>query len=322
MVEKQATSKTVTALKAAGIAARDYSRPVPGGAFLISVDRKKEAGEILLNEGNAKIACYVDPKFRQAVLHVLERDRKITRTVTSKHYGREKPSRSWATDELRACFPVRVQGDVDWQYEDVRIEKSSVDDYDYSLRRKVKTFSYWKISGKVTAVIESRDKHDFLVGMDETAHFIAALPQPVKSVAEAHEVLKPREAEERAEARQINRRAKPLRQGEWFFRPVSASLQRKLTEYVKLNPGQVSARRLEFESSHVAKQCVRLHRLTGGIPAGTYAIGLILDRRAGHHEPLLLDRWHRVDRNREKTFSSSELQNSRIVERRRRNTWD
>lgn len=70
-------------------------------------------------------------------------------------------------------------------------------------------------------------KRHFLCGMDEQHCFIAQLPKPVSSVPLAHQALKPRDFE--ALSRRAQRRA--VRQGEFFFAPVSAE---ELKRYAQL----------------------------------------------------------------------------------------
>jgi hypothetical protein len=72
---------------------------------------------------------------------------------------------------------------------------------------------------------DARKRH-FLCGMDEQHCFIAMLPQPVSSVSRAHEVLKPRGFE--ALSRRAQRHA--VRQGEFFFAPVSADELKRFTQ--------------------------------------------------------------------------------------------
>jgi hypothetical protein len=69
---------------------------------------------------------------------------------------------------------------------------------------------------RIERVTDARKRH-FLCGMDEQHCFIAQLPQPVSSVALAHQVLKPRHFD--TLSRHAQRHA--VRQGEFFFAPVT-----------------------------------------------------------------------------------------------------
>lgn len=313
----------VEKLVGAGIKARPLARPPRDNPFLLSIDRKIEGGEIVVNEGNAKVDCYVDPKLRQAVLHIEEKARKITRKVT-RTYGSKKPAAHIVQAEMEASFPVLINGKV--KYKCGKVEWTPIQER--SLRNRRMLTIGWKATADVTAQVLVDTKLDLLMGKDETAHFIAALPESAKSVKQAHRLLKP-------EGKRL--KVETLRQGEWFFIPVSDSLEKKLNEYVKENPGRVGVRRLENGSSHVAKQAVlygpgakklssRTIRRRTNYNSGEFAwyvCGYVIDGRVGHHEPLFLTRWHRVERNNEVTFREPE---SMIAERPRfrpsTRSWD
>jgi len=124
----------------------------------------------------------------------------------------------------------------------------------------------------------------FLVGIDESSHFISQLPELATSVEEAHEILKPEGLGDNY-----------LRQGEWFFVPVTDPLvvedlddrlRRSLDRRRSAAFGE-----MERDSSHQGI----------AVPAygGRYAIGPIIDTRKGHHKLLMLDGWHKVMRNTE-----------------------
>lgn len=67
------------------------------------------------------------------------------------------------------------------------------------------------------------EKARFLCGHDERHYFVAAVPEPVSTVEQAKEALKPPEARRaRLRRRERGRRRTPAyqRQGEWFFLPA------------------------------------------------------------------------------------------------------
>src|SRR5262245_11087350 len=79
-------------------------------------------------------------------------------------------------------------------------------------------------------VREGKEKSKFLCGHDERHWFVAGIPEsaPVGTVRQAKEALKPSEVQMvqarkglRAEARNRSKNAAYVRQGEWFFLPVS-----------------------------------------------------------------------------------------------------
>ena len=81
---------------------------------------------------------------------------------------------------------------------------------------------------------EAEEKHKFLCGHDERHWFVAAIPEkaPVGTVRQAKEALKPHlvqvaQSEKRVANKSRNRRknAAFVRQGEWFFLPVSEQPQ-------------------------------------------------------------------------------------------------
>lgn len=287
-------SKTVEQLLAAGILAQDYKRgPAGPDAFAISIQGTAPQGIVYVHEGNAKIKVAIDPKFRQAVMHVHEQPRKFTRKVIARimHSGREqRPSKQRQEDYLRLAFPIDVPGRPEWTYKGRKCEWINLLRYGY----------HWRISAEVTAKIVVDTKHDFLVGMDEVHHFVAALPKRVKSVCEAHEVLKPDGLTE-----------KSVRQGEWFFTPVAEKLAKKIDGWIKQqriryggNVRLLAVRRLE-KGSHTCKQWMRMN-------GKDYAKGYVMDRRSYRHDPLFLDGWHRIDRNKEVVVHTE----------RRTRTWD
>jgi hypothetical protein len=84
----------------------------------------------------------------------------------------------------------------------------------------------------VMLVGEGRDRSRFLCGHDERHWFVAAIPESagVTTVTQAREALQPvpvRRAAARLRRRQRQRRRNPgfVRQGEWFFVPVSVGLR-------------------------------------------------------------------------------------------------
>jgi len=126
----------------------------------------------------------------------------------------------------------------------------------------------------------------FLCGNDESHLFVAQF-QGGTSVKDAHRLLNPQEAREaeRAGAGRI------LRQGEWFFAPLTALEKRLLS--LELEKAPYVARRRESLGGngrpHVADLVVFLERRV-------YARGAV---RHPDHKTLVLDEWRRVYRNAE-----------------------
>jgi hypothetical protein len=153
-----------------------------------------------------------------------------------------------------------------------------------------------RIKGR-RAVIErftDSSKRHFLCGMDEQHCFIAQLPQPVSAVSRAHEVLKPVGFEA------LSRRAqrKSVRQGEFFFAPLSAD---ELKRCVQLGQGvRVHSNSGIAEAAGWAR-AGRQHQATSVWPVDVVN-GVVLVRgqvRHPDHKMLHFPEWVRVLQNRE-----------------------
>jgi hypothetical protein len=124
----------------------------------------------------------------------------------------------------------------------------------------------------------------FLCGHDERHWFVAAIREPVSTVAAAKEALKPplvRERQQRVRAKHRNRRRNRayLRQGEWFFVPASSS---DIEGGFVLRDQPLAAAR---GKPHMADEVVR----EGG--ETRFARGRITHP---DHRTVVLDGWHRV----------------------------
>lgn len=133
----------------------------------------------------------------------------------------------------------------------------------------------------------SRSLRRFLCGTDERHLFVAQF-QGGTTVRDAHRLLKPdavREAERAGAGRM-------LRQGEWFFAPLSTVEKRLLAQ--ELDKAPYVVRRKESLGGngrpHVAESVVRLEG------ARVYARGAV---RHPDHKTLVLEEWRRVYRNAE-----------------------
>lgn len=135
---------------------------------------------------------------------------------------------------------------------------------------------------KVALTTPAHERH-FLLGTDETHYFIAQLPREASSVEDAHDVLRPL----------VARAPGTLRQGEWFFIPVSDEQQYGAwPEGTTLKDEPIA--RTGIGTPHVASE-VFIRRDASG---ETFARGVVT--QAPRHRPLVLgDRWHRVVRNLE-----------------------
>lgn len=135
----------------------------------------------------------------------------------------------------------------------------------------------------------------FLAGQDEKSYFISPLKEVVKTVAEAHEALRPASVPEGT-----------LRVGEWFLVPVSEEESARLDKFAKL------CDQIEFEedSNHYAPSgllVLKGHKNPSWFDGEyrhyhdddtIYVSGWVLDKEE-RHSPVWLPDWHLVVRNEE-----------------------
>jgi hypothetical protein len=142
-----------------------------------------------------------------------------------------------------------------------------------------------------------RARH-FLCGMDESHLFIAMLPEPVRSVREAHEALR----DPRVDELEIEAPEPTIRQGEWFFVALPEAEQ----EEVKLLARKVLrvahdrgiaevARINRIGRPHIASEIVVVPP-HGDRDERVYVRGAI---RHPDHRTIRFDSWRRVIPNRE-----------------------
>ncbi len=137
-------------------------------------------------------------------------------------------------------------------------------------------------------------KRHFLCGMDEQHCFIAQLPQPVSSVSRAHDVLKPSGYEA------LSRRAQhqAVRQGEFFFAPISADEQKRFAQLglhvrVECNVGIAAAARwTRVGRPHVASEVWLVDSVNDVVLVRGHV-------RHPDHKTLHFPDWVRVLQNRE-----------------------
>lgn len=285
---KEKTDKIVKELQKPIPKATAYSRgPIRDEIMTMSVNN----GELLrLWSGTAEFEVFPDKSRRQAVVQVHEDARTFSEILRVSRRNRSWSNRNLTrlqipNDKIHRNVLLDVTPQVrGWVAPGIHPQSPL---HSSRLQKNFDT-SDWKIPAGdyhegscVMELIHDVPETDtaFLVGMDETAHFVAQLPEKVQSVDEAHDVLKP------ALAKGVN---DVKRQGEWFFVPVTnPSILKELTA----REPSLRMERLETFSSHSATMVNYQHR--------KYALGLVVDRREGHHKTLLLPTWHRVIRNLE-----------------------
>lgn len=138
------------------------------------------------------------------------------------------------------------------------------------------------------------EKRRFLMGHDEIMYFIAQLPKPVTTVAQAHEALRPA----------ITKDRRTKRQGEWFFVPTSMETQAQINAFIAKKVGLlytkeavVSNIESRFRGSgtpHIAEEWFGNARFEKG---NVFVRGNIT--QPPRHAPFYLKTWHKVVRNLE-----------------------
>lgn len=254
-------------LKAAGVAVSPYKKSPDGKDVFslgVSADNKRL---IRVWKGLADVKVYSDPSRKQAVLEVSEPERSITNRVRTTIWSDEKEHQE---RRLRSAFPVYVPGEPVFTFADVVVEEKAAK-------------SDRKISAIVT-VVTPETKTFFLVGQDEHSQFICGLPEPVKSVKKAHEVLKPK-----------GLRKGYKRQGEFFFNPATAEQKVLVEKEMKKGGWSRGVNYNDLDSDNESSGHMALVLWT---KKSYFAIGAIIDSN-GRHKTLLLNDWHEVVRNLE-----------------------
>jgi hypothetical protein len=295
-------------LREAGIKTKPYiNPPLDKDVFALTMD----GNNLRFWPGLATIEVDTDKQKRQAVMVVNEGRREITRTWQMNTAGQSRPvaptremvfrefpvyvpRRRFGKYSVRDLTPSDVQRAREQEYKEYVQASDSYTTYSTRQRPRPPYFTtQWEITA---TIIVPESETTFLVGFDERRQFISMLPKRANSVEQAHRILRPAGVPDDA-----------IRQGEWFFVPVSPTVSKKLDDYVQRHPTQLWMAPLENYSSHHA---VRI-RMNGD----TYANMVAFDTRKDHHGPIKLDGWHRVVRNTEVVPRNSQ---ARVAQR----MWD
>lgn len=155
---------------------------------------------------------------------------------------------------------------------------------------------------RVEVWTDPSERH-FLLGRDEAYYFACQLPTGAESIAEAHRSLKPDLAE----------REGTLRQGEWFFLPLTSSQHGELKKRTQAGDmlrrpnGHVRGHRHNHRpdlAPHIADQVLISQTPIGDIPEGSeFARGTV--RQEPRHRALHLQAPHLVVRNLEESNSQA-----------------
>lgn len=268
------TSNLSESLREFGIRAADYKRaPVPKGVFALTMRPTHPEGVITVQHGNAEVEIHGDKRRRQAAVTVRERDRVVTKRVKAYAYGLEyAPGELGAENRLKMAFPVVMPNNVEWSVTDLEVKASAPP-----------ATQHFVITGIVTAIVKDETVNHFLIGMDETHHFISPLPEAAKSVEHAHRILRPS---------RMSKKAK--RQGEWFFAPCSPTeVWTVVNKAVKRKNWNLGG------TTHWADEACFVWGSIHGLNSRMYARGYITDRRTGRHKAMFLKGWHKVLHNNE-----------------------
>lgn len=279
----------VKALEKVGIKMVEYKRG-PLGQYNVSLAKTRSGDGIMFwFPERAEIKVSTSKKHKQAVLVIKEKSRKVPNQTTARR---------------QSCYLSPTNGEKTESWESFKLRNPNIS----ILGRELKTFigdgskfvpktvhfstnNYGDKLFHVKGYSETgQTTNCFLIGCDENKHFISALKKCVETVPAAHKELRPKGLSNKA-----------VRQGEWFFDPVSQKKAIKLLTHRKHRHDSYDDVELEFGSSHRAEYAI--YGQNGRI---AYAVGKITDTRRGYHKPLFLETVCRVVRNNEK-----KLQNTR-----------
>lgn len=269
------TNSVVEAINDVGGYASSYKRsPLGRGVFAAGMNRIPPIGEIKIWEKiSGDIDVATSNKYQQVLVNVNEDTRYVDLKVRAHDSGtRKNVSRDYAERTLLSINRNLVTANG------ARARVIELDDPVVTEGREGRYYWY-AFTGKIRWTIPA-SKQTMLMGMDEKYQFIAALRDPVDSVAKAHDALRPEG---------VSRNA--IRQGEWFFLPVNKAMQETLDEEAFSRPDKIHSSSLGGTTHRVQQ------RLT--YDGKAYAVGYVIDNRKAHHEPLWLPTWHEIVRNRE-----------------------
>lgn len=248
-------------------------------------------------------------KFKQVVLSVSEEGRHVNRGVTINTAVVFREGKFNQTI-LKNLFPVNMPKGTKYSlhmHDNSGILRS-VNDAASAISLAKKSFMQTNPGSSVrnkTASTASftmqaaapKSSQYFLVGTDENHMFISNLPKAVNSVEEAHKILIPKECVGK----------KYVRQGEFFFLPMTVEEQKKYLDEQESSEAQLDVSITNFndlsDTDHSASLLISpysnhmFRRVGMGSKNGSWAaFGWIKNPR---HEPLFLSTLHRVFVNNE-----------------------
>lgn len=295
------------ALKEFGIRAIKDKGMFPGNGnsddeiFLMGIDRAAGIRDTLYftNDKKVKVSIAGDKKLRQAVLKVTEDERVVKvagKIRANRHRYDENSAESYDSLSKRAAqsrAKITHKMKNSWDIASVArqfgvsVPSEDVSARNYKVVRRVglgKESIIYDISFDM--VVPATEMH-LLVGYDEKEAFISQLPEKATTVNRAHTVLKPK-----------NWKKSWLRQGEFFFRPLTEKEIRILIEDIEDN---------SYGSADEIKTCRLLE--DGDYNETDHDASLYYNMnndimvcgsiRNDRHKELFLPNWHEVIVNRE-----------------------
>lgn len=283
-------SKVIPALEKAGLNIQPYRRgPFGSGVFSIAKTPSGDGLRVWVPE-SADIDLYTDKRKKQAVISVLEKAREVRNNIRiweikrdwDKYIGKDVGKISWdaLSEDAKEYFSQYMTHGTNIYVPNSRFVPSSLAiEHLYSDNASTIVYIYGVSKAK-------RNRNTFLIGQDEEKHFVSVLRKRVYSVDEAHESLRPKGLSKNA-----------IRQGEWFFDPVTKKKERELKKLLQNKNFHFAALEGEHSWRPRNRSSHRAMILTEG--RDKYVYGPVIDSRKGYHAPLLLDGFHKVVRNRE-----------------------
>jgi hypothetical protein len=296
-------TKTKSALEAIGLNLVNYKRgPMGNHAVAMAKTSSGDGLRVWFPEG-AEIKLSTDKRKKQAVLNIREAARAIqnkTWNLSIKFaHSLDANARSVAIEKFikkhgqsqRVDYKFFIkafpnQGNISDRHVLVNFVPNSTF-YPKQVEITPSASSSGRFQVKFYGVSKTRRTSTcFLLGVDEKKHFISVLKKPVTTVSEAHAELRPDVSD------------KAIRQGEWFFDPVSVEEEVEILRARVTNTHyqRTDQRPLESGSSHVASHFFHKGK--------QYAVGNVRDRRSGYHATLTLPRLSRVVRNNERELQA------------------
>lgn len=270
-------SSIVDKLAKVGLKAEIAKRPLLGGdrnrqIFQMNIaNDRQERFQIWPGEGTTATVLDTNDEHKQAVIQVFEPEREI-----------QEPISSGTIRQLKKRFGEN------WIEEIAKERHLNPKDIKYDQKSE-------------TAMVTSKTsglKEKYLCGMDERHLFIAKIPNNVTTVVQAHGSLKSDGADLLSKRKTKSKfKTKVVRQGEWFFLPVSIESIREMETMIKKNQ-IVIQKKVAIGSGgkpHVADELVRNGTFT-------FIRGKI---RHSDHKTVEFMTWMRVERNKELHDSST-----------------